>query len=171
MLLSAKEIHDMIAAGTLVKNCIDAQKQVQQCGVDLTVGAIYTLHGEGVLDFSNEKRKLPEYKEIKPQKNAWRLKPGTYHAAMNEHIELPNNIAGLLLPRSSALTCGLEVHSALWDPGYAGRSFMHFSLTRSITLHKNARIAQMIFFRLLETLAYSGTFKGEDILKTRKRGT
>lgn len=170
MLLAAEEIRGMIAAGSLVKNCLDAKKQVQQCGVDLTVGAIYALHGTGSLDFSNEKRKLPEYKEIATRHDAWQLKPGTYHAAMNEHIELPNNIAGLLLPRSSALTCGLEVHSALWDPGYKGRSFMHFSLTRPIVLHKNARIAQMIFFRLPETRAYEGAYKGEDILKAKKRG-
>ncbi|MBI5347479.1 MAG: deoxyuridine 5'-triphosphate nucleotidohydrolase [Candidatus Aenigmarchaeota archaeon] len=170
MLLSKKEILEKIKEGMLVLNMIDPAVQIQQAGVDLTVGRIYTLKGEGALDFDNSKRKIPEYEVIEPANEKWVLEPGTYHAAMNETIKLPDNIAGLLLPRSSALTCGLEVHSALWDPGYEGRSFMHFSLKKKIELHKNARICQMIFFLLENTEEYRGSYTGEDIFKNMKRG-
>src|SRR3989338_5979644 len=145
MLLSSDEIKDYVSRGFLVQNLVDKETQVQQCGVDLSVGKIFSLKGKGVLDFTNEKRKLPEYEEITPSNGAWSLKPGIYHASMNETIKLPNNIAGLLLPRSSALSCGLEVHTAVWDLGYEGRSFIHVSLAREIELHRNSRIAQMIF--------------------------
>ncbi len=170
MLLSKKEILEKIREGMLVLNMIDPAVQVQQAGVDLTVGRIYALKGEGALDFDNSKRKIPAYAEIKPEGDIWALELGMYHAAMNEKIVLPNNVAGLLLPRSSALTCGLEVHSALWDPGYVGRSFIHFSLKKKITLHKNARIAQMIFFQLENTDKYAGKYQGEDIFKNIRRG-
>ena len=41
----------------------------------------------------------------------------------------------------------------------------------SIEIHKNAKVAQMIFFDLgKETAAYEGTYKSEDILKFSKRG-
>ncbi len=171
MLLSLEEIKDYIDKGLLVRNLIDKETQVQQCGVDLTAGKIFSLKGKGVLDFTNEKRKLPEYVEIKPADGVWDLKPGVYHVSMNETIKLPNNIAGLLLPRSSALSCGLEVHTAVWDPGYEGRSFIHVSLARDIELHRNSRIAQMIFLKLeKETKGYEGVYKNEDILKFARRG-
>ena len=186
MLLADREIKDFVSRGILVKDMVDPKVQVQQCGVDLTVAKVFTLEGEGVLDFTNEKRKLPEYVKIPPtSKDAehesgnsasgtndfWLLKPGTYHVAFNETIVLPKNIAGLLLPRSSALVCGIVQHSALWDPGYEGRSFFHVEVSKPVKLYKNARIGQMIFFRLgSETTGYSGAYQGEDLLKFAKRG-
>lgn len=170
MLLSRKEILGYIDSGKLVRDMIDKKIQLQQCGVDLTAGRVFSLSGKGVLDFTNGKRKICNYKEVMPEKGAWTLQKGVYHIAMNETIALPNNVAGLVLPRSSALACGFEVHSAVWDPGYKGRSFIHCSVQRSIELHKNARIAQIIFFRMEETDSYSGKYKGEDILKFTRRG-
>lgn len=170
MLLSRFEIEKMVGKGLLVENFVDESVQLQQCGADLTVGKIFSLKGRGSLDFTNTKRKLPDYTEIKPKKDVWFLKKGTYHAAMNEKIILPNNIAGLLLPRSSALSCGIEVHTAVWDPGYVGRSFMHLSVSRPVELHKNARVAQMIFFNVSGNAEYNGAYKGEDLLKKSRRG-
>jgi dUTP pyrophosphatase len=171
MLLTHEEIKEYIKKGLLVQDLIDKKVQIQQCGVDITAGKVFGLKGTGVLDFSNEKRKLPEYKEIEPENDSWHLNPGVYHLVMNERIVLPNNIAGLLLPRSSALTCGLEVHTAVWDPGYTGRSFIHASVVRDIILYKNARVAQMIFFMLAKpTKPYDGKYKGEDLLENKKRG-
>lgn len=171
MILTKKEILELIEKGKLVQNLIDKDVQVQQCGVDLTASKLYTLEGKGQLDFSNRDRLIPEYKEIQNRKKEWNLKPGTYHIAMNEKIVLPDNIAGLLLPRSSALSCGLEIHSALWDPGYEGRSFIHVNVSRELTLLKNARIAQMIFLKLTgSTEKYKGIYKNEDIVNHGKRG-
>jgi len=171
MLLTDKEIRSLIAKGILVQDMIDTKVQIQQCGVDLSVSKVYILEGEGVLDFTNEKRKLPNYNEIKPTGEFWLLKPGVYHIAFNEKIILPRNIAGMLLPRSSALVCGIVQHTALWDPGYEGRSFFHAEVSRPVKLYKNARIGQMIFFKLdSNTGGYKGIYKGEDLKKFAKRG-
>jgi len=175
MLLTKKEIEEMVKKGFLVQSMISPRVQIQQCGIDLTVAKVFSFNGEGCLDFSNEKRKLPEYVEIEPKhengEEFWILEPGNYHMAMNEIINLPKDVAGLLLPRSSALVCGAELHSALWDPGYNGRSFFHVTVTRRVKIYKNARLGQMIFFKLEEeTEAYNGIYKGEDILRNLKRG-
>ncbi len=171
MLLTCNEIKEYIQQGLLVQHYIDLDTQLQPCGFDVTVAKVFSFKGLGTLDFTNEKRVLPEYVEIKPTNNTWILEPGVYHFAMNERIVLPKNIAGLLLPRSSALCCGLEVHSALWDPGYEGRSFMHVNVTRKVKLHLNARVAQMIFIKLEGEAEYKGRYKFEDLLKFAKRGS
>lgn len=170
MLLGDSEIREFVAQGLLVKDMVDANIQIQQCGVDLTVAKVFVLHGEGALDFTNEKRKLPEYVEIPLQDDSWQLKPGVYHIAFNERIILPKGIAGLMLPRSSALVCGIVEHSALWEPGYSGRSFFHVEVSRPVRIYRSARIAQMIFFRLgSEATGYSGMYNKEDLLKFGRR--
>ena len=171
MLLTDKEIRSHVAKGLLVQDMINPKIQIQQCGVDITVSKVFTLEGEGVLDFTNEKRKLPEYKDVKLSGDFWTLKPGVYHIAFNERIVLPKNIAALLMPRSSALVCGIVQHTALWDPGYEGSSFFHAEVSRPVKLYKNARIGQMVFIKLTgEASSYKGIYKGEDLKKFARRG-
>ncbi len=171
MLLSKREILELVDKGMLVQGMLDPEVQVQPAGIDLTLAKVFELEGEGIIDFSNERRKLPKYKEIVPKDGYWMLEKGTYNATMNEYIKLPNNIAAIVLPRSSALVCGIEAHSALWDPGYEGRGFLHFTITRDVKIYENARIVQMVFFKVSgETEGYNGMFKGEDLLKRHARG-
>ncbi len=170
-MLTDKDIRSYVSKGLLVKDMIDPEKQIQQCGIDLTAAKVFTMEGEGVLDFSNEKRKLPKYVEIPIQGDHWNLKPGVYHISMNETIILPKNIAALILPRSSALVCGIVEHTAVWDPGYEGRSFFHAEVSRPVRIYRNAKLGQMVFFRLdNETSGYAGQYKGEDLLKFARRG-
>jgi dUTP pyrophosphatase len=171
MILGRKEIMARMANGELVSKLI-SEKQVQQAGIDLTVGKVYLLTGEGALDFDNSKRKICEYSELPLRGNYWTLEPGVYHCAMNEWINIPLDVCGLLLPRSSALAIGITIHSALWDPGYNGRSFMHTVVTNRAKIYENARLAQMVFIPIRgEASSYSGTYLGEDVLNLGRRGT
>jgi dUTP pyrophosphatase len=139
MLLSDREIKDYVSQGKLVQDMIDEKVQIQQAGVDLTAAKVFALEGEGIRDFTNEKRQLPRYEEIHPEGDSW---------------------------------LGIVEHTALWDPGYEGRSFLHVEVSRTVRIYKNARLAQMIFIRLAgEATPYSGVYKGEDILKFAKRGS
>lgn len=170
MLLSSSEIKEMISQGLLVQDMIDPAVQIQQAGVDLSAAKVFRLEGEGALDFSNEKRKLPKYVEMPwDAEEKIRLEPGLYHIAFNEMIILPTGIAALLVPRSSALVCGIVQHSALWDPGYKGRSFFHAEVSKPVTLYKNARLGQIVFWRVGKGAStYEGRYHNEDILnKTR----
>ena len=171
MILGRREILKRTEQGQLVSHLL-SKKQIQQAGVDLTVGKIYELTGNGALDFDNTKRLLCSYSEIPLKGEFWELETGVYHCAMNERISIPLDLCGLLLPRSSALACGMEIHSALWDPGYEGRSFIHTVVTKKVRIYRNARIAQMVFLPVLgEATAYSGKYLGEDVLNMGRRGT
>ena len=170
MILGRQEILRRIERGELVTDIL-SRKQIQQAGVDLTVGKVYRLVGAGSLDFDNSKRKICQYEEIPMDEDHWDLDPGTYHLAMNERIVLPRDVCGLLLPRSSALACGMTIHSALWDPGYRGRSFMHTVVTRLVRIYKNARVAQMVFMEVTgESETYAGAYLDEDVLNLGRRG-
>jgi dUTP pyrophosphatase len=170
MIIGRKEIVARMADGELVSHLI-SDEQIQQAGVDLTVGKVYSLAGEGALDFDNSKRVICDYSELPLRGDHWLLEPGVYHCAMNEWINIPLDLCGLLLPRSSALAIGITIHSALWDPGYNGRSFMHTVVAKRAKIYENARLAQMVFIRISgEASSYAGTYLGEDVLNLGRRG-
>jgi dUTP pyrophosphatase len=94
------------------------------------------------------------------------LLPGAYLITFNEIINLPDNITALARPRSSLNRCGVSIHSAVWDAGYSGRSqaLMIVYNTHGFRLHRNSRVAQMIFiYTTGSTERYSGKYQGENI--------
>jgi dUTP pyrophosphatase len=94
------------------------------------------------------------------------LAPGVYSITYNEIVNLPKNIMALATPRSSLLRCGVTVNTAIWDAGYSGRSqsLMVVYNSQGFRLQRNARIVQLVFFRLTgETEGYEGTYQQENI--------
>jgi len=55
---------------------------------------------------------------------------------------------------------------AVWDPGYEGRSeaLLIVRNEHGLVLKRNAKIGQMVFFRLADTAKelYEGRYKGEN---------
>jgi dUTP pyrophosphatase len=141
--------------------------QFQPAGVDFTVKEIHKLTSSGIIDFDNKKRKLSETKKLEFNDiGEIHLKKGCYKIIYNEYVSIPQDCIALAFPRSSLLRCGADVHCAVWDPGYHGRSESLLVVENEfgITLTKNAKVCQLIFVRL-ETEAkdsYSGIYKGEN---------
>ena len=48
----------------IIKDAVDFNKQAQVNGFDLSVKEIFSFKGEGVIDFDNSKRVLPEYEPL-----------------------------------------------------------------------------------------------------------
>jgi dUTP pyrophosphatase len=148
----------------IIDDAIDLQKQAQVNGVDLTVREIFTLEGEGVIDFDNAKRKLPENKPLPLNENTfWQLKPGAYVIRYNEIVSVPMNAVGILQPRSTLLRMGGTIVGAWWDSGYSGRGQGLLMVNHPIKIYKNARIAQLVFLKAKNTTqGYQGKYQNED---------
>jgi len=144
------------------------EQQLQQTGVDLTLGKVFSFSSAGRIDFDNKERKLSETKEIPFENEGWvELKKGCYKIQYNEIVKIPSDCAGFGLTRSSLLRCGAFVSTALWDPGYEGRSesLLIVENPKGISLKKNAKVLQLIFIMLEKKSEklYEGKFKGENI--------
>lgn len=145
---------------------IDKNQQVQQTGVDFTLHQVERFKTSGQLDFDNSERKLPDMEPIAPNNGWFALPPGVYKVKFNEVVHLPTTLMGIARPRSTLLRCGATMNTALWDPGYEGRSESLLTVMNphGIRLKQNAKIMQMIFLPLSEaTEAYSGKYQGENI--------
>jgi dUTP pyrophosphatase len=138
------------------------------CGVELTLQRIERFVSEGALAFDNNERRLPKTEEIKiDATDGIDLGPGAYLVTFNEIVDIPKDMAAIARPRSSLLRMGATMETALWDPGYKGRSqsLLVVYNSQGLRLMRNARLMQLVFMRLEKEAEkiYSGVYQGENI--------
>lgn len=163
MILNGKEIEQ----NNLVKNT-KWQGQFQPAGVDLSLESVWEFESFGSIDGDNSKRELPKSKQISwSEQNFIFLDEGSYKIIFNETVSIPKNCAAIARPRSSLLRCGATVQTALWDPGYIGRSeaLLVIKNPHGLRVFKDAKIAQLIFIKLSSEAAeaYCGKYQGENL--------
>ena len=143
-----------------------SESQLQPCGVDLTVKEVHAFEDEGEIDFDNSKRRISKTKKLEFKDGKLHLAAGPYKIMYNEYVSIPLDCAAFGFPRSSLLRCGADIHCAVWDPGYHGRSesLLVVGNPHGIILHEKAKVAQLVFVRLEETAhkGYEGKYKGEN---------
>jgi len=141
--------------------------QVQPCGIDMTVREVHGLEDAGEIDFDNSKRRISASKKLEfDSEGKICLPSGCYKIIYIEYVEVPLDACAFGFPRSSLLRCGADVRCAVWDPGYHGRSesLLVVNSQHGITLHKNAKVMQLVFVRLEGNAhkGYDGKYKGEN---------
>jgi len=166
--LSKQEILNLLKQEPpLMEGHINLDEQLQPNGIDLTLREIALLQSPGRIAVSNSQRLISDLAPLVfDEQNSIDLIPEAYIITYNEIVHLPKNIMALAFPRSSLLRCGVTVHTAVWDAGYSGRgqSLMAVYNHNGFRLQRNARIVQLVFFRLTgETEGYQGTYLGENI--------
>ncbi len=166
MILGKYELKKRLKAQPpLVEGMIDPDLQIQPAGIDLTVAEIYRFTGPGQLDFTNRERRLAELSPVEFNRDGWAiLGPGYYLVRFNETVNMPLDLAAIGKPRSSLLRMGAFMVSAVWDPGYRGRSISLLAVgnPRGIRIKRGARIIQLVFIKVLgETTGYQGIYQGE----------
>ncbi|MFZ2410213.1 MAG: deoxyuridine 5'-triphosphate nucleotidohydrolase [Candidatus Methanoperedens sp.] len=152
----------------LVDHMIDPNIQIQPNGVELTLQHVEIHETGGSIAFDNLERKLPSTKNMDFDKDGWiHLPKGSYKIVFNEIVNIPKNIAAIAKPRSSLLRCGATVETAVWDAGYSGRSesLLVVYNENGFKIKKNARVLQLLFFRLGEEVSkgYSGVYQNENV--------
>lgn len=156
------------ASPPLVEGMTNPGEQIQPNGIDLTLAKVALLSTQGRIGVSNQERVLSDVAPL------WfdglgdmELPAGSYLVTFNEAVHLPRNVMALGRTRSSLLRCGVSLHTAVWDAGYSGRSqsLMVVYNVNGFRLKQNARLMQLVFFRLTEEVdeGYNGIFQGENL--------
>ena len=164
-MLNDKQLRELITEHELITEYIDLDTQLQPSGFDLSLSSIEEYLGGGAVDFSNKERVIAETRTITPDGDGWySLKQGVYKVVYNEVVKMPLNVAAIARTRSTLLRNGAEVGTAVWDPGYEGRSSSMLTVhnPNGLRLKKDARVAQLIFFQTGEVdRGYSGVYQKE----------
>ncbi|MFH0846922.1 MAG: deoxyuridine 5'-triphosphate nucleotidohydrolase [Chloroflexota bacterium] len=175
-ILTKSEIEKLIkATPPLVQGYLDLKTQLQPNGIDLTLKEIARFKTAGKLTVDNSQRVISELEllpfdkdgfiDLKPFRENLQGEPGAYLVTFNETVNLPDDLTALGQPRSSLLRCGVNIGTAVWDAGYSGRSQSLLTVHNPLgfRLERNARILQLIFFRLGgRTAGYKGRYQGEN---------
>jgi len=179
MVISAKRIIQLNKKYNLIENLAGRElKNPEGIGIDIRIGEVYKLKGEGYLGV--HERKTPDIQKIadinKGDKDVV-LNPGDFVLVKTiEKVNIPaekiviekgKNPAFLMLdvyPRSTLQRCGIYFKGTKTDPGYHGE--LTFALLNvgnfPFKLELGARIANLVFNQVIGDIsrAYEGQWKG-----------
>ncbi len=161
-ILSGEEI------SSLVKRIeqADSGEQKQAAGFDVTISKVYS-YTKSTHTLSIQKTDNSELEEIFPNSGYFNLGVGAYLIELNEITTIPKDAIGILFPRSTLLRNGLDIRSALFDPGYSGQPKVMLVCHRPANVQRFARVGQLVLLRSDSEFAkqYSGNYQGERGLK------
>ena len=157
-----------LEAAPLITGYTDLGEQLQPNGFDLSLREIARFDGPASLGASNADRQLPGGAAVDFGPDDWlHVEQGPHLVTYNEVILLPTDLMALGRPRSSLLRMGVSLHTAVWDAGYNGRSssLMVVHRAEGVRLQRNARLTQLVFFRLTDPpqQGYQGGYQGEGL--------
>jgi deoxycytidine triphosphate deaminase len=158
-ILSGEEIAPLIQKVMFA----ESGEQKQPAGYDVTVANIHSFPDDrftlGISKGENSALTPVPLVEGK----YFDLEKGAYFVDLNEITTIPHDAIGILLPRSTLLRNGLDVRTALFDPGYSGQPKVMLVSYRQARIEKFARIGQLIILKSDAEFSqkYSGRYQGE----------
>jgi deoxycytidine triphosphate deaminase len=178
MIISAKRVLELNKKYKLIDNLSARELCPEGVGIDVRVGEVYKIKGEGYL--GSIKRKTPSVEktaDIKQNDKKITLNPGDFVLIKTiETVNVPANKivieegkepAYIMLdvyPRSTLQRCGIYFLGTKTDPGYFGE--LTFGLANvggvPFILDLGARVANLVFKQVLGDIckAYEGQWKG-----------
>jgi deoxycytidine triphosphate deaminase len=170
MIFGIKKLHLLVKEKKLVENLCERElNNPEGAGFDLRLGEIYSITGSGFLGV--EERETPEIKLIakkedeKDEKdNYFIFEPGKYYLIKTiEKVNLPNDVSGIIFPRTTLFRSGLGLFNGIVQPGYSGElTFGICNLGKSdIKISFGARIVHITFHEVLgDGNQYRGQWQG-----------
>jgi deoxycytidine triphosphate deaminase len=151
--------------GFLVKKVVsvDSGEQKQPAGFDVTVSNIQAFPRTRFV-LGIEKTDSSALTQVGITDEIYfDLDPGAYFVELNEITTIPPDAIGILLPRSTLLRNGLDVRTALFDPGYSGQPKVMLVCHRPARIQKYSRIGQLVVLKSDREFPtkYSGRYQGE----------
>ena len=146
-MLTDRDLIERIKNEEIKMEPIDLDKQIQPASIDLRLGDEFrkvNSNTESIVTFDSN----PEYKLIKGDKII--LPPLSFILATTmEYMEIPANIGGLIVGRSSIGRLTLQTENAGWvDPGYKGEITLELFNAGEVPIELQAgrRVCQIVLF-------------------------
>lgn len=161
-LVSSKGLHEVVDEGFL--NAL--HENVNAASIDIRIGEKILIEeaADGVVDI--DKKENLKWKEVDIPDEGIIITPGQFFLAHSiEEFNLPDNLSGLFVLRSSLARCGLNhLHAGFADAGFnnSNLTFEFHNVTRhhSLRVRKGMRVGQMLFFNHLPAGSDSYAIKG-----------
>jgi deoxycytidine triphosphate deaminase len=139
---------------------INESEQLQQSGIDLRLKKAYRI--TGAAEFRLTTSVKPSAIELQLVDNCYLFKAGEqYSLDFVEDVSVPEDMAALIINRSSINRNVGFCTSGLFDPGYRsqGGCGAMFRPTIDVKIEKGFRMAQIVFFRSEAASLYNGQYQ------------
>jgi len=167
MIIGIDEIHRRVNEEKLIEGLSERElKNPEGVGLDLRIGKAFRLEGSGFLGVEERDTPKPvlivEYKE--GEKTKLILNPGDYVLTEScEKFNMPQDLVGIVKPRTTLHRSGIIARMGVIDPGYSGTIHpgLYNAGTSTITIEMGARYVNVMFFYVQgETHSYRGQWQG-----------
>ena len=158
-ILSGHEISELIQK---VDSQANSGEQRQPAGFDVTLSKVFA-YLKDRFTLSIAKPENSKLEELALTGGFYELETGAYFVELNEITTIPKDAIGILLPRSTLLRNGLDLRTALFDPGYSGQPKVMLVCHRPAKVERFARIGQLVLLKSDREFPsqYAGTYQGE----------
>lgn len=155
------------------------EKQIQPNAIDFTLDRVFEFEPFEMFEIyevENELNSLTETKVMRRQTELlpsidpdneqlrWVLSPkSSYDAMSNLHVTLPEDIAAILVIRSTFNRNGIFISTGLYDSGFSGSVGFHIhnSAPNEAKIGHGVRIGQIIFVQASSAHKYAGGYNTE----------
>ena len=191
MFLGVDKLLKLVQTQKLVEDLCERElKNPEGCGFDLRLGKVWEIKGEGYLgvedrktcevelmaEYQNKKTKIKnqkqEFKNRKINAKSIIIKPNDFYLVTTiEKVNLPDNLVGIIKPRSTLQRMGIYVRTTQVMPGYCGE--LTFAVKNvgpcNVKVDLGARIVHIMFAQVSgKTALYRGQWKGGRVTAKKK---
>jgi len=170
MFLGVDELLKLVEEKKLVDGLCERElTNPEGCGFDLRLAEAYTISGEGYLGV--EDRQTCDIETVTSD-GFLMVKPGEFYLVKTmETVNVPENLVGILKPRSTLQRMGLFLRTTQIAPGYSGE--LTFALKNegpaTVKIDIGARIAHVMFSEVRgKTALYRGQWQGGRVSALKK---
>jgi dCTP deaminase/dUTP pyrophosphatase len=165
MPLGIDRLHELIKEKKLVEGLSERElNNPEGTGIEVRIGKVYRIKGRGFLGV--DERETPKAElvaEMGKDKN-YVLKPGEFIIVETiERVNMPDDIQGMIAPRSTLCRSGIQLLFSQIDPGYTGTISLGLKnlSDEAFTFELGARAAKFFFFTVEgKAHSYRGQWKG-----------
>ncbi len=173
MFLGVDQLLDLVNTQHLVEGLSQRElNNPEGAGFDLQLEEVFKIKGNGFLGITERKTCDIESVAKLGQDKHILIKPNDFYLVKTvETVNLPNNLVGILKPRSTLQRMGIFLRTTQISPGYSGP--LTFALKNvgpcEVTIELGARIAHVLFAKVDgQTASYRGQWQGGRVSATQK---
>jgi deoxycytidine triphosphate deaminase len=170
MFLGVDELLKLVREKKLVDGLCERElTNPEGCGFDLRLAEVYRIAGEGYLGV--EDRQTCPIETVATEGSVV-IKPGEFYLVKTiETVNVPENLVGILKPRSTLQRMGLFLRTTQIAPGYCGE--LTFAIKNegpaTVKIDIGARIAHVLFAEVKgKTALYRGQWQGGRVSALKK---
>ena len=137
------------------------ENQMQQCGIDLRLAKAYNISGPTEF-FVSKKSTKPDLFPLAISDNCYLFKAGQQYALdFVEDISVPEDMAAMIINRSTINRFSGTISSGVYDPGFRSKGGCGavYRPTRDTKIEIGFRMAQVVFYTAKSASLYSGQYQ------------